>query len=115
MDNRSKRLGESVDLDQNRGLNLCLHLKNNEVRDLKKLNRTLKLGRGEYLLMPCPFTGPKMFSAGPNFLSHLTAFRASSKTFCEKDNQGSIHIHMTSDVLGVFLTYLPTLIRYFTT
>ena len=35
-------------------------------------------------LMPCPFTGPKMFCAGPNFLSqpkNLTAFSASSKTF----------------------------------
>ena len=34
--------------------------------------------------MPCPFTGPKMFYAGPNFLSQpktLTAFSASSKTF----------------------------------
>ena len=36
------------------------------------------------ILMPCPFTGPKMFCAGPNFLSqpkNLTAFSASSKTF----------------------------------
>ena len=36
------------------------------------------------LCMPCPFTGPKMFCAGPNFLSqgkNLTAFSASSKTF----------------------------------
>ena len=35
-------------------------------------------------LMPCPFTGPKMFCAGPNFLSqpeNLTAFSATSKTF----------------------------------
>ena len=35
-------------------------------------------------LMPCPFTGPKMFCDGPNFLSqpkNLTAFSASSKTF----------------------------------
>ena len=35
-------------------------------------------------LMPCPFTGPKMFCADPNFLSqpkNLTAFSASSKTF----------------------------------
>ena len=35
-------------------------------------------------LMPCPFTGPKMFCAGPNFLSQtksFTAFGASSKTF----------------------------------
>ena len=34
--------------------------------------------------MPCPFTGPKMFCAAPNFLSqpkNLTAFSASSKTF----------------------------------
>jgi hypothetical protein len=38
----------------------------------------------EEALMPCPFTGHKMFSAGPNFLSQpkkLTAFSASSKTF----------------------------------
>ena len=38
----------------------------------------------EETLMPCPFTGPKMFCAGPNFLSqpkNLTAFSASSKTF----------------------------------
>ena len=35
----------------------------------------------EKRLMPCPFTGSKMFCAGPNFLSHLTAFSASSKTF----------------------------------
>ena len=41
------------------------------------------LSRAE-LLLPCPFTGPKMFCAGPNFLSqpkNLTAFSASSKTF----------------------------------
>ena len=34
--------------------------------------------------MPCPFTGPKMFCAGPNILcqpKNLTAFSASSKTF----------------------------------
>ena len=34
--------------------------------------------------MPCPFTGPKMFCDGPNFLSqpkNLTAFSASSKPF----------------------------------
>ena len=34
--------------------------------------------------MLCPFTGPKMFCVGPNFLSqskNLTAFSASSKTF----------------------------------
>ena len=35
-------------------------------------------------LMPCPFTGPKIFCAGPNILcqpKNLTAFSASSKTF----------------------------------
>ena len=35
------------------------------------------------LFMPCPFTGPKMFCAGPNILcqpKNLTAFSASSKT-----------------------------------
>ena len=35
--------------------------------------------------MPYPFTGPKMFCAGPNILcqpKNLTAFCASSKTFC---------------------------------
>ena len=36
------------------------------------------------LLMPCHFTGHKMFCAGPNFLSqpkNLTAFSASTKPF----------------------------------
>ena len=35
-------------------------------------------------LIPCPFTGPKTFSAGPNFFcqpKNLTAFSVSSKTF----------------------------------
>ena len=34
--------------------------------------------------MPCPFTGPKMFCAGPNILcqpKNLSAFSASSRTF----------------------------------
>ena len=34
--------------------------------------------------MTCPFTGPKMFCAGPKFFSqskNFTAFSASSKTF----------------------------------
>jgi hypothetical protein len=34
--------------------------------------------------MPCPFIGPKIFCAGPNFLSqpkNLTSFSASSKPF----------------------------------
>ena len=38
----------------------------------------------EFRVMSCPFTGPKMFSDGPNFLSqpkNLTAFIGSSKTF----------------------------------
>jgi hypothetical protein len=35
-------------------------------------------------VMPCPFTGPKMFCGVPNFLSqskNLIAFSASLKTF----------------------------------
>ena len=34
-----------------------------------------------YVLMPCPFTGRKMFCAGPNFLSQPQNLTASSKTF----------------------------------
>jgi hypothetical protein len=37
--------------------------------------------------MPYPFTGRKMFCAGPNFMSqpkNLTVFSASSKTFLPK-------------------------------
>ena len=43
-----------------------------------------KLSLRKSLFMPCPFTGPKMVSAGSKFLSqpkNLTAFSASSKTF----------------------------------
>jgi hypothetical protein len=39
--------------------------------------------------MPCPFTSPKMFCAGQNFLrqpKNLTAFSASSKTFVPAQN-----------------------------
>ena len=40
--------------------------------------------------MPCPFTGPKMICAGPNFLrqpKNLTAFSASSKPFVPTQKQ----------------------------
>jgi 2-keto-4-pentenoate hydratase/2-oxohepta-3-ene-1,7-dioic acid hydratase in catechol pathway len=40
--------------------------------------------------MPCPFTGPKIFCAGPNFLNqpkNLTAFRASKKPFVPAKKQ----------------------------
>ena len=43
-----------------------------------KINKEVQI-----YLMPCPFTGPKMFCADPNFLSqpkNLTAFSPSSKT-----------------------------------
>jgi hypothetical protein len=49
-----------------------------------KLNLTIALLFCTGKFMPCPFTGPKMFCVGPNFLSqpqNLTAFSASSKTF----------------------------------
>ena len=45
---------------------------------------------GSNTLMPCPFTGPKMFCAGPNILSqpkNLTAFSVSSKTFVSADTK----------------------------
>ena len=41
------------------------------------------------LVLPCPFTSPKMFCACPNFLSqpnNLTAFSASSTTFVPAQN-----------------------------
>jgi hypothetical protein len=41
-------------------------------------------------IMPCPFTGPKMFCADPKFLSqpkNLTAFSASTKTFEQAQKQ----------------------------
>ena len=50
-----------------------------EINVKGRLFRTL-----EYALMPCPFTGPKIFCGGKNILSHLknwTAFSASLKTF----------------------------------
>ena len=54
---------------------ICLHL---------KLNYFKKQHFFVITFMPCPFTGPKMFCASPNFLSqpkNLTAFSASSKPF----------------------------------
>ena len=44
--------------------------------------------------MPCPFTGPKMFCAGPNVLSqskNLIAFSASSKTCVLAQKQHSLN------------------------
>ena len=52
------------------------------IYSFRGVNSFLNLGVSSSL-MPCPFTGPKMFCAGPNFLSqskNLTAFSASSKT-----------------------------------
>ena len=47
--------------------------------------------------MPCPFTGPKMFCAGPNFLTrtkNLLTYCASHKHFVpdQKDNLHSVKI-----------------------
>ena len=47
------------------------------------MHRELKIFSSLWL-MPCPFTGLKMFCAGPNLLSQpkkLTAFNAPSKNF----------------------------------
>ena len=57
-------------------------------------------------LMHCPFTGPKMFCAGPNFLSqpkNLTAFSASSKTFVPAQKtilQNANHLFVLHKMFG---------------
>ena len=48
------------------------------------LSALLMMLVGLIILLPCPYSSPKMFCASPNFLSQpktLTAFSASSKTF----------------------------------
>ena len=70
--------------------------------------------------MPCPFTGPKMFCAGPNILSQpkdLTAFSASSKTnftkfkssFCLAQNVGNKFLvwHKKLGPAQRYYTYKP--------
>ena len=47
--------------------------------------------------MPCPFTGPKMFCAGPNFLSQpqkIIYIWCQSQTFCarQKDDLHSVKL-----------------------
>ena len=52
-----------------------------KIHTLKKAKQNSKILCALHL-MPCPFTGPKMFCANPNFLSqpkNLTAFSASAK------------------------------------
>ena len=49
------------------------------------------------LLMPCPFTGPKMFCAGPNFFEPAQKFiyiLCQSQTFCarQKDDLHSVKL-----------------------
>ena len=51
----------------------------------------------------------------PFATSELLAFAGENEKFVENNCQVREHSHMTSDGFGVFLTYLPTLIRYFTT
>ena len=48
------------------------------------LSALLMILVGLVILLPCPYSSPKMFCASPNFMSQpktLTAFSASSKTF----------------------------------
>jgi hypothetical protein len=57
--------------------------------------------------MPCPFTGPKMFCAGPNFLSqpkNFTAFSASSKTFVRAQNTILLNANHLFDWHKMFVT-----------
>ena len=67
-----------------------------EEQGVKSYEKFLNISTSTYAiqiykaLMPCPFTGPKMFCARPNFLSqpkNLTAFSASSKRLCRHKNQ----------------------------
>ena len=57
--------------------------------------------------MPCPFTGPKMFYAGPIFLKqpkNLTAFSASSKTFVSAQKTISLNANHLSVWHKMFVT-----------
>ena len=57
--------------------------------------------------MPCPFIGPKMFCAGPNFLSqpkNLTAFCASSKTFVPAEKPISLNANHLFVLHKMFVT-----------
>ena len=65
-------------------------------------------------LMPCPFTCPKIFCAGPNFLSqtkNLTAFSASSKTFVPA--QKSILLNAIIFLSGTKCLWLPQYVNNF--
>ena len=57
----------------------------------------------QYSLMPCPFTGPKMFWAGPNVLCQtknlFTYLLWQSQTFCARQKD---HLH------SVKLVFVPT-------
>ena len=48
-------------------------------------------------------------------IRHCLIQGAKSRLVCKRIIDLREHSYMTSDVLGVILTYLPTLIRYFTT
>ena len=53
-------------------------------------------------LMPCPFTGPKMFCASPNFLSqpkNLTAFSASTKTGTKNNFTNALSFYRSQNFL----------------
>ena len=61
-------------------------------------------------LMPCPFTGPKMFCAGLNILcqsKNLTAFNASSKPFAPAQKTNLLnanHILVWQKIFGTATT-----------
>ena len=64
--------------------------------------------------MPCPFTGPKMFCAGPNFLSqpkNVNAFSASSSTFVPA--QKSILLNANHLLSGTKGLQLPQYVNKF--
>ena len=71
--------------------------------------------------MPCPFTGPKMFCAGPNFLTqpkNMTAFSASSKPFVPAQkpillNANHIFVWHKTFVTGTICKKVLFLKKYF--
>ena len=74
----------------------------------------LFVGFRVWALMPCPFTGQKMFYTSPNFLSqpkNLTAFSASSKPFVPAQKPillNANHFCLSWNVYGCHNMYLNT-------
>ena len=71
---------------------------------LQWIRKIQKMAKDQF--MPCPFTGPKMFCAGPNFLSqpqNLTAFNTGTKTnFTECKSSFCLRKMFVTGTMGEF-------------